>query len=386
MKAFDTHQMPYVREPEMLPRIPEVDGRWGMLLDHAVGASLAFSLLVFLAGLLMVWRIEMPETVQARGELEPVQIWPVRASAPGMIVRTWASQGDSVRAGDLLLELDDLVISRELEELRRSTEEIQVERARHDSRWPLDIKAARHRVDVSAAEVVRARAKLRAAMVDQLGDSTRSTGVSADSEPVLLALARSEVMAAVARLGADSAALSRVFADSLESRRLAALSRDLQNAEAFARRRLSLMRVFAPSHGLVLTAELDRAIGRMVQPGELLVEIADSSGWQARVSVAEDAVRLVRVGLPATLRLRSTRKQDDIEVPGVVSFVSPEPMKVGIGVATSKLYEVRLRLTKGQPKELADVRRGYEVNAQIRIGKRPIARVILDRLSISHSR
>jgi multidrug resistance efflux pump len=370
-------------EEEGLPRVPEVDGRWGVLLDHAVGASLAFSCAVFFVGMLLAWQIEMPETVQARGELEPVQIWPVRASAPGMIVRALVRQGDSVQSGGLLLELDDLAISRELKELQRSSEEARIERARHDSRWPLDIQAAQRRVDVSAAELVRARARLRAAVADQLGESTRPSAVGADSEPVLLALARSEVMAAVARLGADSAALGRVLADSLESRRLTTLSRDVQDAEAYARKRLSRMKVHAPSRGLILTADLDRAVGRMVQPGELLMEIADSSGWQARVSVTEDAVRLIRVGLPATLRLRAARNQDDVEVPGAVSFVSPEPMKSGSSTAPTRVYEVRLRLAEGRPAELSDARRGYEVNARIRIGKRPIARVLLDRLRIA---
>lgn len=385
MRSPDAHPARQNREHEVLPRVPEVDGRWGALLNHAVGASLAFAGVVLLVGLLLVWQIEMPETVQARGELEPVQIWPVRASAPGVIMRTFASQGDSVQSGDLLLELDDLAISRELMELRRSREEARIEQARHEARWPLDVRAAQHRVDVSAAELVRARARLRAAIADQLGDSERATGVSIDSEPVLLALARSEVMGAMARLGADSAALCRVLADSLESSRLANLSRDVQDAETYARTRLSRLKAYAPSRGLVLTADLDRAVGRMVQPGELLMEIADSSGWQARVSVTEDAVRLIRVGLPATLRLRSVRNQDEVEVPGSVSFVSPEPTRAGSVTAPSRLYEVRLRLTEGRPTELTDARRGYEVNALIRIGKRPIARVILDRLRISRT-
>ncbi|WP_176011964.1 HlyD family secretion protein [Victivallis sp. Marseille-Q1083] len=84
-------------------------------------------LLLILSGFALVVFCTMEETVEGRGVVEGMREYELKSSVQSRIKRIHKKNGDPVKAGELLLELEDRDLQGEIEMLRNAISELEVE-------------------------------------------------------------------------------------------------------------------------------------------------------------------------------------------------------------------------------------------------------------------
>lgn len=226
-------------------------------------------------------------TVQTNGKIEPLNNFEAHAPAAATVKRLLVRQGDHVKAGQLLLELDDA-------EARAQAAKAQAQIRAAEA----DLSAVRSggthaEVLTTTSELTSARVERDAAQrnltamhaLQQRGAA--SAGEVADAEN-RLKTAKAQVTLLEQRLKArySQPEIARVQATEAEARASYAAAQEL----------LQQANVRAPREGLVYS--LPVRPGMFVNAGDLLVEVADLSEVQLRAFVDEPDIGKLAAGQP----------------------------------------------------------------------------------------
>ena len=366
-----------MKRDTVLP-LPEIDGGWGWLVDHAIGVVIAVLSVSLLLGVLASYFISVDIAVSASGALEAQRTWAVRAPAGGIVGRAFVMTGDTVREGDLVAEIDSLSAAADVREAERLLSDSRLDEAQRQALRPFDLQAALRRMELSMSQVTRARASVLSASVAFQRDVDPQRGDL--PEPIPLQVARAELAAALAQLGSDSIAYRRLLADSLAGLRARLREAELMERIGRARIRLGRLRIPSPASGVVLTNDIDRIVGRSYAPGEVVAEIADTSGWQAVLFVGERDVRRIEPGQHSTVMLLADEGAADEEYSGKVTFVAAEPDRES-AASGATMFRVVVGLQKdGRLRASSGVRRGFSVRARITTGRERVLDHIVRRI------
>lgn len=245
------------------------------------------------AGSARVARKDLVVPILSDGTLEPPEGGELRAADRGRVAWIRVREGEHVRRGAVLLELDEPALATQAREARSAAEELGVQRARAETNLDAEKgEAARWKT------IVEADGRLLAE-----GAIPRAT---AEADELAWKRAAERVRAAQAELdslegasGASRVDLARTSARELE-------------------RRVSLLVIRAPADGVVYG--LPRRAGEAVEPGQLLASVADPDHLSVRVRVDQPDLPRVAPGqrLVVTFDGLPDRKWD-----GRVTVVSP---------------------------------------------------------------
>ena len=224
-------------------------------------------------------RISGPGTVQAR---VPVTL---AARVTATVTRLHADQGDAVKRGQVLALLDDraLVAKRgsvagQQETLLRNVKAAQANLAKAQA--DLELARSKHRRD---AELF-AKGYLSQAALDASIAALRSAEAGLDNARATLAARESE---------SGTLAQEARFADAV----------------------ISFARIVAPMDGVIVQRLAE--IGNTVVPGSPIFRMVDPAALWVATRVDESVVARVRVGMPASIRLRTGET-----LPGKVARIS----------------------------------------------------------------
>jgi HlyD family secretion protein len=255
-----------------------------------------------------VRRGDLRETIVASGTMEPLVRVPVIAEVSGIIATVHVEEGDRVRRGQPLFELD-----RERLEARVA-----------ERRAALELRAANARYDLvgrAAAERDRARRDLE--RISELRERDVASSLELENLEHELRLAEIALHDAHAETAARRAAVKQV------REMLRQAERDLANAV-----------VRAPIDGVVI--ERDGEIGRAIADvtssgGTVIAVIADDRRIRLIAEVDENDIAQVRVGQDARVSIDAF---PDETFPGRVQKVSSS----GTVVGNISNFEVEIRL------------------------------------------
>jgi multidrug efflux pump subunit AcrA (membrane-fusion protein) len=297
-------------------------GRWPYLVAVAVlGLAGAVVALSSTASVASVGPGEIRRRIVAIGVEAPKKgIALIRARTAGVVRAVYATEGASVRPGQLLAVLEDAALTAELrrvEAARDSTAEslkALMQGARSDERAAADAEVAGARVQ---SEMAEDRAQRQA----QLGPAAAEAAV---------AQARWEADLATSRLEAAKAHqnLVELGAPKPEVRAARFKLEEAQAAVDAAREALQRTRILAPIDGTVLTVRVhegDSILGTGSDPA--LFEVASLNETEIRSEVDADDARLVQLGQRVKVLDGTT--------------------EVGIG-AVSRMSEILERRTNGR--------------------------------------
>jgi RND family efflux transporter MFP subunit len=220
---------------------------------------------------------DVPEFRETAGTLNARVISEVASRVTGSVTALKVKQGDKVRAGDVLLEID----SRDLEERYKGAQAACEEANKA-------LEAARERKLL--AETTYNRYKV---LVEQN---------------------------AVARQQMDEVSSQKRVADSEFERAIAAAARAASGLEE-AGVMLGYTKVTAPTDGVVTTRNIE--VGSMAQPGVPLITVEDSSEFRVDVNVDERLAGVVKVGQEADVVIESLGAKLKGQVTEVVPSVDP---------------------------------------------------------------
>src|SRR5438270_284268 len=252
-----------------------------------------------------VIRQDLTQTVSANGEIKPKKYVNVSSNMMGRIVRLPVKEGDRVRSGDLLVQL----------------EAVQSE---------ADVSSAEAGLDASQAEVEGMAASIRSAEAAVTSAKAEITRSEADRARSKQAFARAEQMAKEGLIASEQFERTKADHDIAEAQLNAAKAR-LAQAEAqlgqtlkqrdstsirIAQQRAGLVRARDQFSKTTIRSTLDGIItnlpvnegeiaivGIQNQPGTTLMAIADMSIITAEVKVDETDIVNVKLGQEAKVKV-----------------------------------------------------------------------------------
>lgn len=249
--------------------------------------------------LLVLWLVHLPLGVAGPVELLPAQNADVRSEIEGIVAEVYVDEGTPVAAGTPLARLED-------RDYRARLQVLDATIAAAEARLGL-LRAGARRESVTVAELAlgKTEERLRFAGTDlervrQLASREAASREELRQAEQAVTLRQRERDEAEATL-----ALTRAGARPQE---LVAAREAIAEAAAERQRvaeQLAHALIVAPHAGVVTTPKPRQKVGARMLPGDLVVEVYETSTVTAELAVSERDIGDVVVGQPATVRLRS---------------------------------------------------------------------------------
>jgi HlyD family secretion protein len=232
---------------------------------------------------------DLTTIVSASGEIKPKTFVNVGANAFGKIVKLYVKEGDQVKRGELLAQLENV----------QSSADVAAQRAGVTANTT-DAQAAVAATRTAEADLNRARADAERAKLDYtraqgLYQSQLISKADFDSRKAAYEVADAQVKQAEARIAQSKAQTESAQGRILQAR--ATLTR--------ASDQLSKTQYLAPFDGIVTNLPVREGetvvVGIQNSPGSTLMTIADMSVITAEVKVDETDIVNVKLGQPAEI-------------------------------------------------------------------------------------
>jgi HlyD family secretion protein len=277
-----------------------------------------------------VGRQDLQAKVTANGKVQAQKRVDVSATVAGQITRLAVQEGDRVRKGQFLLQIDPA----NPRAMARSTE--------------FSMQALLRDLDSARAAYEQARADFRRA------DGNHRAGILSESD---FDKTRTAMMATQAAAEAAQRRVDQARA-TLEG----------------ARDTLAKTTVHAPIDGVVTSRPVEEGevavIGIQNSPGTVLLTISDMSVVEAEMEVDETSIPSVKVGQEAVVRIDAYPNQS---FSGVVTEVGSSPIS---GIATGSTEAIKFKVKVRIKNPPADIKPGLSVQADILTGFRSRALVV----------
>jgi multidrug efflux pump subunit AcrA (membrane-fusion protein) len=275
----------------------------GKLISRCLGV------LLIIGGVLLpasIWAIRQDKLVRTESGFvtsaardTKVEAWDPKkifVEVSGTVKEMTLKQGDSVRAGDVLVRLDDRAIFDELENERRGEEN-----ARNE------VSNARRKVEEANRNVAQAQDALERAERSLLAKDLLSKAEQADRQTDIRSRKR-DLKNAESEL--------RIAQDAIPT-----AERAVENATAKvreSRRRLALATVTAPLGGYI--TEVQAQSGQYLSPGSQVCTIAPLDDYQVRVPVYKfEEFKRLTTNLTAFVKIEKTEYKGNIEKLGAMT-------------------------------------------------------------------
>ncbi len=296
-----------------------------------------------------VARRTLAQRVVASGRVLPPARISLGALTLARVVEVAVDEGDVVRAGDVLVRLDDADASASLEQARGRVAEATARLAQVRGVSGKTTAAALRQAEVRVAQAEQDLARLRT-----LSAAGSASAAQAQDAERALALARAQAeSAAVQAASATGAGTELAVA--------AAVLVQARGAETAARARLEDTRLRAPADGLVLVRDVEP--GDVVPAGKALLVLARAGETRLSVQPDEKNLALLRAGQPASAVADAFPERP---FRAEVTFIAPavDPARGTV--------EVRLRVR--EPPDF--LRPDMTVSVNVEVGRRPGALVL----------
>jgi HlyD family secretion protein len=278
---------------------------------------------------------DLEAIVSASGKIQPKRLVKISAETSGRVVNLAVNEGDRVKVGQFLLQIDPKSLQRRVEGGAASLAAAQA-----------SIDQLRQAVETARAQLIQAQQTLL--RQQDLWKQQLTTREALDKAVNDVKVAESNVQEREKQISPQQNRIN-VEKATLES----------------ARYDLSKVRMESPIDGIVTRRNVQEGetavIGTMNNAGTVLLELADMGIIQAEVEVDETNVPQVQIGQPAKITIDAI---PDKTFKGHVSEIGNSPIQAAAGAATGTQatnFKVAVILDEKVP----DVRPGFTCTADI---------------------
>jgi HlyD family secretion protein len=278
---------------------------------------------------------DLEAIVSASGKIQPKRLVKISAETSGRVVNLAVNEGDRVKMGQFLLQIDPKSLQRRVEGGAASLAAAQA-----------SIDQLRQSVETARAQLIQAQQTL--ARQQDLWQQQLTTREALEKAVNDVKVAESNVQERDKQISPQQNRIN-VEKATLES----------------ARYDLSKVRMESPIDGIVTRRNVQEGetavIGTMNNAGTVLLELADMGIIQAEVEVDETNVPQVQIGQPAKITIDAI---PDKTFKGHVSEIGNSPIQAAAGAATGTQatnFKVAVILDEKVP----DVRPGFTCTADI---------------------
>jgi HlyD family secretion protein len=296
-----------------------------------------------------VVRRDFVQTVVATGHVESPHRVDIGAQVNGYVRRVPVDEGQVVRQGQLLIELDSAELGSAERTASAAVTQAQAHLRQIDE---LALPVARHALEQAKATAANAESTLR--RNQDLATKGFMSAAALDDAVKAVELARAQVGIAQKQLDAELAAGS-------DREQAEAALKQSQAALETARARTAFTRIVAPVEGVLIARSVEQ--GDVVSPGKALMTLSPSGHTQLVVDIDEKNLRLLKLGQLATASADAyARERFDARV----AYINP-----GINAQTGA---VNVKLDVDTPP--AYLRQDMTVSVDILVARRPKALLV----------
>ena len=290
------------------------------------------------------------EDYEAVGTIRSKTTSVLSSKTVGNILAVHVREGDRVRIGQLLIEIDDRDSRAQLQKAQAGLREVQ------DAQEEIDqnIRAAE-----SAKEAAEAGRSLAAATFKRYNTLLEQKSVSPqefDEVQAKLKVAEAEVDRAERMLQALKAKKSQVLAKTDQ------VKADITSTQVY----VDYGRILSPINGIVTSKQAE--IGLLAAPGVPLLTLEDNSSYRLEVSVEDSMLKKIRLDTPVLI---------SIDTLGPQKFSSRVTEVVPVSDPGSRSFTVKIDLFVGRRGSVGqpDLRSGLFGKAHFPIGQKQILKV-----------
>lgn len=276
----------YTNVAEMVHKQPTFLERSRLLLVilGAIAALLLFSGWMMRRGVVSVRadrvvRQQIASVISTNGKIEPVRSFEAHAPAPATVKRILAHEGDTVKAGQLLLELDDA------EARANAAKALAQVRSAEADLHSMKSGGTQEELLNSRAELAKAQTEKDAA--ERNLQATMRLQQNGAASPAEVEEARNRVKKADAEIQLLHSRQSGRFSPP-EQQKVEAFAAQARAALAASNDLLNHLHIRAPFAGIVYNLPVKP--GAYVNAGDLMVQVADMNTMQVRTFVDEPEI------------------------------------------------------------------------------------------------
>jgi HlyD family secretion protein len=274
--------------------------------------------------------------VSASGKIQAKRSVNISADRMGRVVRLAVNEGDRVKAGQFLLQIDPRTLRTVVQ---RGEANLEAQRTRLQS----------SRVAVENANVSLAQAREALKRQQDLWKSQLTTREQLDQAEHSVALREGELKQRVSEVATAEQQIRSGAAD------LASAEHDL-----------SLVTVESPIDGIVVRRNIEEGetavMGTMNQPGTVLLTIADMSVVEAEIEVDETDIPNVALAQPAKVTIDAMPGKT---FTGRVTEIGNSPIQTSTVQSTSARAATNFKVVVTLEDQVVDVRPGFTCTADI---------------------
>ncbi len=266
-------------------------------------------------------RTDLASVISASGQIKPKTFVNIGANAYGKITKLYVHEGDKVKAGQLLVQLENVQPGADVDAGRAA-----LDAARNDA-VAADAGLKTAEADLTRTKADADRAKLDYDRADAMFKEALIAKADYDAKKAAWESANASRLQAVARI-----AQAKAQADS-------ANRRVHQNAASLTRASdaLSKTKYTAPYDGIITNLPVREGevvvMGIQNAPGSTMMTLSDMSVITAEVKVDETDIVNVRLGQPAEVTIDSIPKK---VFKGTVTEIGDNAMLRSSGISTSQ--------------------------------------------------
>jgi HlyD family secretion protein len=279
---------------------------------------------------------DLEAVVSASGKIQPKRLVNISADTSGRVVDLAVNEGDRVRRGQFLLQIDPKTLRTRVDSGSASLQAAEA-----------SLDQLKQSVETARVQVQQARqtlARQRDLWTQQL--TTREALDKADND---LRTAQSTLQEREKQVAAQSSRIAQEHA-ALES----------------ARYDLSKVRIESPIDGIVTRRNIQEGetaiIGTMNNPGTVLLTLADMSIIQAEVEVDETNIPHVQLGQRAKITIDAI---PDKTFKGHVTEIGNSPIQPTGGAAAGSTQATNFKVVVVLDEPVSEVRPGFTCTADI---------------------
>jgi HlyD family secretion protein len=308
-----------------------------------------------------VQRLDLASVVSASGEIKPKTYVNIGANAFGKITKLYVKEGDRVKRGQMLAQLENVQSAADVNATRASLEVAQTDAVAADAALKTAIAdqerakadADRMKLDWDRAQALYKEQLIAKSEFDSRKNAYATAAAGLAQAEARIVQAKAQKDSADRRIGQSKANLTRVS--------------DVLQKTAYE----------APFDGVITNLPVREGetvvIGIQNSPGSTLMTLADMSVITAEVKVDETDIVNVSLGQPAEISIDAIPKQT---FKGFVSEIGNNAIVRSTGVSTSQqttasqeAKDFKVVVTLSNPPQ--DLRPGLSATAKITTATRP---------------
>ena len=345
------------------------------------GVSLTFLIIFILIciGLITIFTVKMDKTINASGKLEPTQRFYIHSPESGVFIKIFHSAGDTVKAGEIIAQLDSTDLEDKLRQLKN--EFFQKKNNNEKLLATIDFEEKQNvaLTEKTEAQLLRAKASFRERLLDFY------PGQDADSilhhyKPgthITLDYGKAEVLTAEAEI--KNRELQNIYSKNklYDVTELELSLKFLREEINEIENKLSNLKIKSPADGIILTENLEKLIGQYITKGDLIAEIYQDKDWKVILSLNENDIHKIKIGDKVKVEVLPLNTEDDKELYlAEVSSYSFQP--VSNESSSSKNYRVTATINRNNNfLPLEKFRTDFSVDANIIVDHGLIGELLL---------